>query len=593
MGFAELRKDPFVRHGLIWRCILVSALIAVWPGLARAYDVRIDGITSDELYETAKAISVAYQGREEAPRRSVLYQRMQRDIQGLTDLLYSHGYYDASVDGRLTGEGIRFTIVMGERFTYAEPQLTFEGSRPEKFKFKFEYHGVTKGAPATAKPVNQARAALEDTMAAMGFYGAAYPCLEQLADHRTKQLVIKWCVKPGPVHHVRDVTVKGSEDVKTDYVLVVADVRDGAVLTPELQTLTARRLAQSGLFKTISVEPRVIDPATGDTVIDITLDDGHHRTVSLGARYSTSEGAGVTAGWTHRNFFGRGERLSIDATLMQLLQGLTLDFAKPAFMTRTRTLTFKTGFEREDTDAFKTERFEIGSGVEQVFNEDTTLSLGLTFETQKEEREMNDPRLTLLTLTGGVIYDGRDHVLDPTSGVRLALTVAPSWGIIHSGGQFTRIRGSASAYQKFHLLTDHVLAGRINLGTLLGADRVNIPSDRLFYAGGGGSIRGFEYQSVGPEDAQGDPAGGRSVVETSVELRSQVTEDIGIVGFVDGGGVNPTLSPFPPDEFRFGAGLGARYKTPAGPIRFDIATPLDRRDDEAWVQIYISIGQAF
>ncbi len=577
------------------RRILIGFMMGLGLGLpAHAYDVEISGLSDENLRETAKAISVSWTGRDEKDvRRAVLYQRMERDRQALTDLLASEGYYAARINARLSKSGIIIRIVEGPRFTFGAAEIRFEDARPERFAFDFAAHGVKAGEPARAGPVNKARAAFENAIGDLGYYGATYPCRDQRADHRSNTLTLTWCVQTGPVHHVRGVTVKGSEDVKTPYVLTVANVEDGAVLTPELQTLAARRLAQSGLFKTIAVEPRVIDPATGDTELDIVLDDAHHRTVSLGARYSTSEGAGVTAAWTHRNFFGSGERLKIEATVLQLLQGLTLDFAKPAFMTRTRTLTFATGYEREDTDAFKTRRFEIGSGVEQIFNEDTTLSLGLTFETQKEQRDEGDNRLTLVTLTGGVIYDGRDHVLDPTSGVRLALTVAPSRGIIHSDGQFVRVRGSASAYQKFHLFTDHVLAGRINLGTLLGADRVNIPSDRLFYAGGGGSIRGFNYQSVGPEDDEGNPAGGRSLVEAALELRSQITTDIGIVGFVDGGAVNPTLSPFPPDEFRMGTGLGVRYKTPAGPIRLDLATPLDRRDSEPLIQLYISIGQAF
>jgi len=583
------RLQVFVRNFLI---SLGLCLCVALP--ARAYDVAISGLSDEALLETVRAISVSWAGKdEENVRRSVLYQRMERDRGAFADLLASEGYYGATIDARLTKTGIAFDLTPGPRFTYGKTEIRFDGPVPEHFSFDFTAHGIKPGAPARAGPVNKARGAFEEALADLGYYGAAYPCRDQLADHRTKTLVLVWCVNPGPVHHIRGLTVKGSEDVKSDYVLTVANIEEGAVLTPELLTLATRRLAQSGLFKTIAFEPRVTNPATGDTMLDIVLDDDHHRTVSLGARYSTSEGAGVTAAWTHRNFFGRGERLTIEATALQLLQGLTLDFAKPAFMTRTRTLTFATGFEREDTDAFKTERFEIGSGVEQIFNEDTTLSLGLTFETQKEERDEGDTRLTLLTLTGGVIYDGRDHVLDPTSGVRLSLTVAPSWGVIHSDGQFVRVRGSASAYQKFHLLTDHVLAGRINLGSLLGADRVNIPSDRLFYAGGGGSIRGFDYQSVGPEDAEGDPAGGRSLIETAVELRSQITDDIGLVGFLDGGAVNPTLAPFPPDEFRFGTGLGVRYKTPAGPIRLDLATPLDRRDSEPIIQVYISIGQPF
>ncbi|KAK0350090.1 hypothetical protein LTR94_030433, partial [Friedmanniomyces endolithicus] len=137
-----------------------------------------------------------------------------------------------------------------------------------------------------------------------------------------------------------------------------------------------------------------------------------------------------------------------------------------------------------------------------------------------------------------------------------------------------------------------VLAGRVRIGSIIGGTELSVPSDRLFYSGGGGSVRGYEYQGVNPELPDQTPRGGLSLFETSLEVRHDIGQAFQAVGFIDAGAVGfqetPNLS-----NMRYGAGVGVRYKLPFGPVRADIAVPLDKRDGDAAFQIYISIGQAF
>jgi len=122
---------------------------------------------------------------------------------------------------------------------------------------------------------------------------------------------------------------------------------------------------------------------------------------------------------------------------------------------------------------------------------------------------------------------------------------------------------------------------------------MDVPADERFYAGGGGSIRGYSYQSVGPLSG-GDPVGGRSLLELSTELRLRLGERFGFVGFLDGGSAFGAAFPDFDEELLWGTGLGFRYFTAVGPLRLDFAVPLDRRHgiDDAF-QVYISLGQAF
>jgi len=138
-----------------------------------------------------------------------------------------------------------------------------------------------------------------------------------------------------------------------------------------------------------------------------------------------------------------------------------------------------------------------------------------------------------------------------------------------------------------------VLAGRGAVGTLFGASRADVPASLRFYAGGGGSVRGFAFQEAGELDDQNDPIGGRSLFEASGEVRARVTDTIGIVAFVDAGAAFTSRYPDFDDQLRIGAGPGIRYFSPIGPIRLDVGFPVNPRDTDDAFQLYISIGQAF
>ncbi len=157
---------------------------------------------------------------------------------------------------------------------------------------------------------------------------------------------------------------------------------------------------------------------------------------------------------------------------------------------------------------------------------------------------------------------------------------------------FVKFRGEGSAYYSLDTDGRFVLAGRTVAGSIVGADLAEIPADRRFYAGGGGSVRGYAYQGIGPRDARGQPTGGLSLLEGSVEMRFAVTEKFGIVPFVDAGTVSTKAFPdF--SEVRAGAGVGIRYLTPFGPLRVDAAVPLNPGPGDPDFGIYAGIGQAF
>ncbi|MCB1376374.1 MAG: BamA/TamA family outer membrane protein, partial [Rhodobacteraceae bacterium] len=200
-------------------------------------------------------------------------------------------------------------------------------------------------------------------------------------------------------------------------------------------------------------------------------------------------------------------------------------------------------------------------------------------------------RHLLVSIPLEYVYDGRDNRLNPTSGFRFLANAEPTYDIF-SGATFLKLKSEASAYYGVDADDRFVLAGRVAGGSILGAPLTAVPADRRFYSGGGGSVRGYAYQGIGPRDANGTPTGGLSYAETSVEMRIKINDSFGIVPFVDAGTVS--TKQFPDfSDVRIGAGLGIRYLTPFGPLRIDAAVPINRRTGDPRFGIYAGIGQAF
>jgi translocation and assembly module TamA len=219
--------------------------------------------------------------------------------------------------------------------------------------------------------------------------------------------------------------------------------------------------------------------------------------------------------------------------------------------------------------------------------------LGIAGEYSRVRDARSERSFTLASLPAGLERDTTDDILNPTLGHRIELSLTPFVPVGSEGSPFVKGRVDASAYWDLTGDGGLVLAGRAGYGAIAGAELVEIPADKRFYAGGGGSVRGFAFRHAGELDAADDPVGGRSVAEAGLELRIRIGEDFGVVPFIEAGrAYNGTMPDF--DEKVFvGAGLGVRYYTSIGPLRLDVGVPLNKRDSDAPFQIYVSLGQAF
>jgi translocation and assembly module TamA len=250
----------------------------------------------------------------------------------------------------------------------------------------------------------------------------------------------------------------------------------------------------------------------------------------------------------------------------------------------------------EDTDAFKSKSGRARIGLERKLGEGMTVTAGISFLGQEVEDKADDDKSEtygLLSLPARFDWDRSDDLLDPSSGGRLRVDNEPFVDVIGNGLLFNKARLDYSHYLEVLSEPQVVLAGRTAVGSIVGESREDIPANLRFYAGGGGSVRGFGYQLAGDLNDKDDPIGGRSLFELGGEVRLRITESIGVVAFVDAGTVYSSTTPDFSETLRVGAGPGLRYFSPIGPLRLDVGFPLNpRNSDDTW-QLYISIGQAF
>ena len=321
------------------------------------------------------------------------------------------------------------------------------------------------------------------------------------------------------------------------------------------------------------------------------------RVIGFGADFNTSEGFGARVRWTHRNLFGRAESLHLQAEVGRIGKNrigdldydVNLRYQAPDFLTRDQTLRAEVSGGRENPEAYRREAVAAFIGLDRRLSDTLEVSAGIKGERSKLDDFIDNEPLDFVSLPAGLRLDTSDDLLDPTSGYRVSLDLTPYF----VDRTFLHTSVAASAFHDVRENGELVLAGRVRLGSIAGEELLAVPSDKRFFSGGGGSVRGYAFQAIGPRAPDGRPRGGRSLFELGLEGRVRITDTIGAVPFLEGGQVFEEELPSFKENLQFGAGLGLRYFTPIGPLRLDVAFPIDKREDDDAFQLYISIGQAF
>jgi translocation and assembly module TamA len=422
---------------------------------------------------------------------------------------------------------------------------------------------------------------------------------EVVIDRATKEMTVTYTVEPGPRVRFGPHTITGLERLEPGYVERRVKWRAGDVYDARLVAQTRRALVDSGLFASVRIETSAAPADDEPVAMTVAVIERARRSIGAGLYFDTSQGVGSRAYWEHRNFLGGGENLRFQGEAGQQRFGALGRFRNPDVLRTDQDFIAEAELSDDLPDPYESRKLRLYSGLERNLLPQFSVGGGLQFETAEVTQKAlfeNVPAKVDYTLLGFPVYarfDQSDSKLDPTRGHRESLTVTPYTSVSGVDLSFVSLQAKASAYQPLVPDNRYVLAGFAGLGSIVGETTNRLPADKRLYAGGGGSVRGFGYQRAGPL-VDGDlPTGGVSTIDFGVELRVKLTETIGIVPFFDAGSAYRSTVPKPGSDLFYGAGIGGRYYTPIGPLRLDLAFPLNKRREDSAFQLYISVGQAF
>jgi translocation and assembly module TamA len=486
------------------------------------------------------------------------------------------------------------SIAAGAKFTLGDIRLEGDAAGLASADF-----GLIAGGDAGSGAVLKAEALIVRALKQEGRPLARITDRQIIADHATLTLDVTLTVAAGPVAGYGDTTVDGTEKVDRDFTEYMTGLKRGRQYSPDEIDDARDRLLGLEVFNSVTMKEGESLDAQGNIPINVQVSERKPRYFGLGATVSNTEGLGLEGYWGHRNLFGRAEKLRIEGAisgigsndLSQLNYNAGIMFEKPGVLGPSSK--FFTGVKTvfEHPDAYDHFSVKGNMGVSYDLDKKQRVSAEFALDYSRITDAFGKHTYLIASVPLQYVYDARDNRLNPTRGFRVLAYAEPSYDILN-GATFLKLKGEGSAYQSLDTASKFVLAERASIGSIVGTGLQNVPADRRFYSGGGGSVRGYAYQGIGPKDIDGQPIGGLSFFETSVEMRIAVTDTIGIVPFVDAGTVSTKSFPDFADV-KVGAGVGVRYLTPFGPLRVDAAVPLNRGPGDPRFGIYAGIGQAF
>lgn len=586
-------------------CMLCNTAVADNDMRELRYTFTVRGLDNHSIEKRFNASSSLITFKETPLySRQILNKRISDDYDLLIQLLEGKGFYDGEIKVSLVEKGhlteVVFDILSGQRYRLKTVTIDLGGAKEdllEVYPFLFEGLPIQVGRFVSAERVHETFDLLLKNFGNCGYPYAKIKGHEVELLKDLKRIILIIDVDPGPKVRFGDIIVTNHVSVPESFVINRTPWEKGEIFDNRKLERYREKLSRTRLFESVVVEyPQ--QPNVGEYVpLTVNVSERKFRTLSAGLNYSLNEGLGGTLAWTHRNLTENADRTRAAISYGQVKSKFELDYDRPDFIWPKTALSPSFAITHEHTDSYVSQ--SVGTAVvlrnEFADNSEYFYGVSLDYDRAKQEGETKHGKLFGVPL--GLKYDQRDDLFDPTKGYIINATISPRIGRIGDANFMTKTIVSGSFYKEVqsHL----IVASWMRAGSIAGINLSDVVANQRFYSGGGGSVRGYGYQMLGPLDKDYDPTGGKSLVEGGIELRARILEDWGAALFIEGGYVDHNTLPTFKNEMLFGLGAGVRYFTDFGPIRADIAIPLKRRKKDGGgyvdhaMQFYISIGQGF
>lgn len=577
------------------------------------YIVYFKGVEDETLLRLLHSASQLIALEASPPTTNMgLKRRAENDIKNFIKVLHSQAYYNARIELEFDFDNSSPTVIVhidpGVIYPIAEfkvlPEQGSEGSFPYS-SIPLDAFGIEIGKPALTNQIFEAENILQQLMECNGYPYARIAHKEIIADQAQKNISATLFANSGSLYAFGNARISGNKRTRKNFFLKHIVWKEGELFSPTKLRQTQNKLELSGLFSSVTVSIPEKAPSEYDLPISIEVKENKPRTIDLGVNYETERGIGASAGWAHRNLTGMADNLGIKTSLWGDKQFGEISYIQPDFGKLRQNLIWSADYLRERDAGYTSKSYSLSSILARQVNDKLTYSYGLMYKhlidtdvhenTIHQSQKNDDETFNLLKTPIFFYWNYTNNILNPTNGYRFKIKSIPSYKFIGSQIFYSINVLTSSYYFSIDPSNKHIFAFQATLGLIPGPCKTEIPRSELFDAGTDSLLRGYKYQTVSPLDNEYKPTGGRSMMIYSIEYRWRMSKDFGWVLFYDFGNVYASRTPRFDKKILQSTGVGLRYFTPVGPIRLDLAFPLNPRKhvDKSRYQVYLSVGQTF
>lgn len=565
---------------------------------AISYSVSFVGVTDSALLDKVKGGSDLVKLKPPSSIAALNY-RIEADIPQMIKIVRADGYYDVWIETDLVEDKdkvvVNLIFHMGPRYLLKQYSIIhdLEIGPPSYPKISLSDLNVEIESPITSLQIVNAELDILNHLANFGYPLASVDNRDIAVDMKEKRILITENIHQGPRCLFGPLQIIGNAEVREEYVLRRIPFSQGQLYSANLMEQAQKTFIDTNLFSSAIVTHAEQLNESGELPMKLHLTEAKHRNFSIGVSYATIDGFGGTFSWVHRNLRGMGETLNIELDVSKVASVGNITYTKPDFLKMGQNYSALGEVVRENVVPYLAFTYRIGNRIDRTFSPHLYGSFGLKGEYISVVNSISNGHFSLIGVPLYVRYSTANSLLNATKGHSYTYKVTPYFGVNDDSTFFLKQKLTANFYFPLDQNEIFVFAFRTQLGSITGSSLEDIPFNKRFLGGSDDDLRGYRYKTVSPNDATGNPTGGRSAIYATFEPRIRLTEEIGVVPFTDWGTVSTKTYPDPNNKWFKSVGIGLRYFTFFGPLRADIAFPLNKRSRDPRFRIYISIGQTF